>query len=127
MQEIKFFRCNKCGNFLGMIHDGGAKMICCGEPMELVVPGKVDASQEKHVPVIAVDGDLVTVKVGSEVHPMLSNHYIEWIYIATEKGGQRKRLNPGDEPVASFKLTEDDKLLAAYEYCNLHGLWMANA
>ena len=127
MQEVKFFRCNICGNFVGKIRDGGGTMVCCGEPMEHVVPGTVDAAQEKHVPVISVDGDFITVTVGREIHPMLSNHFIEWIYIATEKGGQRKRLNPGDEPIASFKLNEDDKLIAAYEYCNLHGLWMVNA
>jgi superoxide reductase len=120
----KFFICKHCGNLVGMIHDSGVTMVCCGEEMTELVPGVVDASREKHVPVIKIDGNRVTVEVGSVEHPMLPEHYIMWIYLETEHGGQRKALKPGDAPRAVF-LLEDDKPVAAYEYCNLHGLWKA--
>lgn len=123
---MKFLRCNHCGNLVGMIHDSGVPIICCGEPMEVLKPGTTDASQEKHVPVIKVEGQKVTVTVGSVPHPMEEKHYIEWIYLKTAQGGQRKALKPGDSPVAEFALTEGDQALEAYEYCNLHGLWKAD-
>ena len=91
-----------------------------------MVPNTTDGAQEKHVPVVSVDGNIVTVTVGSVAHPMLEAHYIEWIMLETEQGRQRKVLKPGDAPVAKFALTEDDKPVAAYEYCNLHGLWKAD-
>ncbi len=123
---MKFLRCNHCGNLVGMIHDSGVPIICCGEPMEVLKPGTTDASQEKHVPVIKVEDQKVTVTVGSVPHPMEEKHYIEWIYLKTAQGGQRKALKPGDPPVAEFALTEGDQALEAYEYCNLHGLWKAD-
>lgn len=123
--EPMFYVCKKCGNLVGMIHASGVKMVCCGEEMTALTPNTVDASKEKHVPVISVSGNLVTVKVGSVEHPMTAEHYIQWIYLETTKGGQRKCLNPGDKPEATFALAADDKAIAAYEYCNLHGLWKA--
>jgi superoxide reductase len=102
-------------------------MVCCGEQMTELVPNTVDAAKEKHVPVIKVDGKKVTVKVGSVPHPMTEEHLIKWIYLQTEGGAQRKCLNAGDAPEATFMLTEGDKPVAAYEYCNLHGLWKADA
>lgn len=94
--------------------------------MTELVPNTVDAAQEKHVPVIEVNGSNITVKVGSIPHPMLEEHHIEWIYLQTEKGIQRKPLPLPGQPEAQFALTPDDKVLAAYEYCNLHGLWKAD-
>ena len=85
-----------------------------------------DGATEKHVPVIEQNDDKVTVKVGSVVHPMEADHYIQWIQIETDKGIQRKFLNPGEEPKATFTLS-GEKLLAAYEFCNKHGLWKAEA
>ncbi|HOT62711.1 MAG TPA: desulfoferrodoxin family protein [Treponemataceae bacterium] len=123
--EPMFYVCKKCGNLVGMIHASGVKMVCCGEEMTALTPNTVDASKEKHVPVISVSGNLVTVKVGSVEHPMTAEHSIQWIYLETAKGGQRKCLNPGDKPEATFALSADDKAIAAYEYCNLHGLWKA--
>lgn len=120
----KFFRCKHCGNLIGMIHDSGAPLTCCGEEMQELVANTTDAATEKHVPIVTVDGDTVHVAVGSVEHPMTEAHYIQWIYLKTEKGGQRKCLTPSDKPYASFKLV-DDKPVAAYEYCNLHGLWAA--
>lgn len=126
MKDPRFFVCEHCGNLVGVIHDAGVPMMCCGQKMTELVPGSTDAAQEKHVPVIKVDGDKVTVSVGSAAHPMAPEHFIEWIYLQTEKGGQRKALVPGAAPEAVFALT-DDKPVAAYAYCNLHGLWKATA
>lgn len=123
MTEQKFFRCKHCGNIVGMFHDSGVPIVCCGEPMELLNPNSVDAATEKHVPVVEVNGDTVTVKIGSVTHPMEEAHHIEFIYLQTEHGGQCKWLEVGAEPVATFKLASDDRLVAALEYCNLHGLW----
>jgi len=123
--EPKFYVCKKCGNLVGVIHASGAKMVCCGDEMTELVANTVDASKEKHVPVITVSGTTVNVKVGSVEHPMTAEHSIQWIYLETEKGGQRKALNPGDKPEATFAITTDDKVIAAYEFCNLHGLWKA--
>lgn len=125
MCDPRFFICKHCGNIIEMIHSSGVPVVCCGEEMNELIPGTIDASLEKHVPEVTVDGDTITVKVGSVTHPMVPEHYIQWIYLRTEKGGQRKCLNPGEEPVASFTLN-GDKAVAAYEYCNLHGLWKAD-
>ena len=114
--------CRRCGNLVGVIHDSGVPMQCCGQPMETLTPNTTDAAGEKHVPVVAVADGKVTVKVGSVAHPMLPEHFIQWIALETDRGMQRKRLNPGEAPEASF-LIGDEKPLAVYEYCNLHGLW----
>ena len=93
--------------------------------MQLLTANTTDAAGEKHVPVIAVDGKTVTVTVGAVEHPMLDVHFIEWILLETKEGRQRKTLKPGEKPEAVFALTDDDEVIAAYEYCNLHGLWKA--
>ncbi len=123
--EQQFFRCNHCGNLVGMILSSGVIPVCCGDPMELLKANTSDGATEKHVPVVTVNGQEVTVNVGSVDHPMVPEHYIQWIYLQTEKGGQRKALQPGEKPQATFALTADDKALIAFEYCNLHGLWKA--
>lgn len=123
--EIRFMNCKKCGNLVGMIHDSGMPMSCCGEEMNELIPGSVDASLEKHVPAVTKKCNKITVEIGSAPHPMVPQHYIQWIYLQTEKGGQRKCLQPGDEPKALFTLI-DDRPVAAYEYCNIHGLWKAD-
>ena len=120
---MTLYRCRHCGNIIAHIEDSGVHCVCCGETMEALVPNTTDASGEKHVPVVAVDGNLVTVSVGSAAHPMLDVHWIEWIMLETEQGRQRKTLKPGDEPKAVFALTDGDRVTAAYAYCNLHGLW----
>ncbi len=126
MCQTRFFVCKICGNLVGMIHSSGVKMICCGQEMTELIPGSVDASHEKHVPVIKKNGDTVTVRVGSADHPMLEEHHIAWIYLQTEHGGQRKCLQIGGAPEATFALG-GEKPVAAYAYCNLHGLWKADA
>lgn len=123
----KFYVCKTCGNLVGLINEGGGKLVCCGKEMEELVPNTVDAATEKHVPVIEVEGNKVTVKVGSVTHPMLPEHFIQWIYLVTKQGVQRKCLSPGEEPVAVFALAEGDEVEAAYEFCNLHGLWKKEA
>lgn len=125
--EPMFFICKKCGNIVGMIHSSGVPIVCCGEEMTALKPNTVDAAQEKHVPVITVEGSTVTVKIGSVEHPMTEEHSIQWIYLETEKGGMRTCLKPGDKPQAVFELSAGDKVISAYEYCNLHGLWKAKA
>lgn len=101
--------------------------MCCGEKMSELVPGSVDAATEKHVPVISVEGNKVTVTVGEVEHPMAEEHFIEWIALETQEGNQRKELKPGSKPQAVFMLAETDKAVAAYAYCNLHGLWKGEA
>ncbi len=120
---MKFFVCEVCGNFVSMIKESGAPMTCCGQKMKELVPGTSDGAAEKHVPVCKVEGNKVIVEVGSVEHPMAPEHYIEWIAIETAKGAQRKVLEPGQKPCAEFILTDDDSVVAAYAYCNLHGLW----
>ena len=120
--KAKFYICEKCGNLVGMINASGVPMVCCGQKMTRLLEGTVDASREKHVPVVEVVGDSVKVTVGSAEHPMSEEHSILWVYLETERGGQRKALSPGEPPVASFAL-DGDKPIAVYAYCNLHGLW----
>lgn len=119
----KFYICRHCGNLIEMVHDAKVPVFCCGQKMEALVPNTVEASGEKHIPVVALKGNEVHVNVGSVDHPMVPEHFIEWVYVETEKGGYRKELNPGSDPNVVFSLG-DDKAVAVYAYCNLHGLWM---
>ena len=120
---MKFYRCRHCGNLITPLRDSGVTPVCCGEPMQEIVPGTTDGAREKHLPVVEREGNRVTVSVGSVEHPMLEAHYIEWIMLETRKGFQCKTLQPGEKPVATFLLAEDDEPIAAWESCNLHGLW----
>ena len=120
---MKFYLCEHCGNIIEKINDSGVPVVCCGQPMTMLVPGTVDASAEKHVPVIMQENGKATVSVGAAEHPMLAEHYIEWIVIETKYGSQRRNLKPGDKPTAEFLLAPGDELLDAYAYCNLHRLW----
>ncbi len=123
--ELKFYRCKHCGQIIAIVKKTGVPVVCCGEPMEELIPGTSDGAYEKHVPVCAVEGNKVAVAVGSVAHPMLEAHYIEWIALETKQGVQLKYLKPGEEPKAFFALAEGDAVVAVYEYCNLHGLWKA--
>ena len=122
---MTFYKCAHCGNIIAHINDSGVRVVCCGEEMKPLIPNTTDASGEKHVPVIKQEGNLVTVSVGSVAHPMLEAHYIQWIILETKQGRQRKLLKAGEKPAAVFALTDGDEVVAAYEYCNLHGLWSA--
>ena len=112
---MTFYKCEHCGNIIAHIQDSGVRCHCCGEEMKPLVPNTSDGAGEKHVPVVQVDGQTVTVTVGSVEHPMQEAHSIQWILLETKEGRQRKALNPG--------LAPGDAVVAAYEYCNLHGLW----
>ncbi len=122
MREQKFYRCSHCGNLVAMMHASGASIVCCGEKMKLLEANTQDGAREKHLPLVNVEGCLVRVQVGDVIHPMTEAHYIEWIYLETEEGGQVKFLKPNEEPTAKFKVV-DDEVIAVYEYCNLHGLY----
>lgn len=121
-KEPKFFVCKHCGNVVTFIHESGAPLTCCGELMNEIVANTVDAAVEKHIPVVTVEEDVVLVEVGAVEHPMTQEHFIQWIYLETEKGFQIKYFTPDERPRASFALN-GDKLIAAYAFCNLHGLW----
>jgi superoxide reductase len=118
----KFFICNHCGNMAGLIENKGVPMICCGEKMGELIPNTAEASTEKHLPDIINSGDSIDVQIGSAPHPMEEKHHIVFVYVETERGGQRKCLNPNDPANLSFSFM-DDKPVAVYAYCNLHGLW----
>lgn len=108
-----------------MVKDSGVPVMCCGQKMKEIIPGTTDAAVEKHLPVYRVEGGLVKVQVGSVEHPMLPEHYIEWVSLQTRQGNQRKALRPGQGPEVCFALCEGDEVQAVYAYCNLHGLWRA--
>ena len=120
---MEFYYCEHCGNIIAMVKNTGVPVKCCGQNMTKMEAGTSDGALEKHVPVAAIEGNIVTVTVGSVEHPMLDAHYIEWIAIKTAQGAQRKLLKPGDAPKAVFALADGDTFLEAYEYCNLPGLW----
>ena len=122
MKNVKFYVCPHCGNLVEMVNDAGVAPVCCGQKMNELVPNTVEASGEKHIPAVTVEDGAVKVNVGSVNHPMEDVHYIEWVYVQTERGGQRKNLKPGEAPNVTFWLG-DDKAVAVYAYCNLHGLW----
>jgi len=118
----KFFICKHCGNMAEVINNKGVPMVCCGEKMTELIPNTVDASKEKHLPVVTVSGDTLNVEVGSIPHPMQDDHHIVFVYVETEQGSQRKHLKIGKEPKSTFSFSKD-KPVAVYAYCNLHGLW----
>ena len=120
---MSLFVCKHCGNMAELLHNSGVPMVCCGDDMTEIVPNTVEASTEKHLPEVKVSGGNVNVQVGSVPHPMEAGHYIGFIYLETQNGGQRKSLKAGDEPKAEFALTAGDKPVTVYAYCNLHGLW----
>ena len=122
-EKLQVYKCDACGNIVEVLHGGGGDLVCCGEPMKLLVENTVDAAKEKHVPVIEkVDGG-VKVSVGSVAHPMEESHYIEWVEIIADGEAYRQFLNPGEAPEATFCIEADQ--VTAREYCNLHGLWKA--
>ncbi len=121
--EMKFYRCAHCGQIVAIVKKTGVPVVCCGEPMKEIVAGQTDAAVEKHVPVYTVEGNRVYVTVGSTAHPMLPEHYIEWVAVQTKFGNQRKALTPGGEPKVCFSLCDGDEVEAVYAYCNLHSLW----
>ena len=125
MKRATFYRCPICGNIVVKAYDGGGTLSCCGKPMEIIEPNTTDAATEKHVPVATVEGDTIIVNVGSADHPMLDEHYIQWIYVVTEEGVLARCLKPGEAPHAEIALG-GQKPISVFEFCNLHGLWKAD-
>ncbi|HOE89369.1 MAG: Desulfoferrodoxin [Spirochaetes bacterium ADurb.Bin315] len=122
-KEVVFYRCKRCGNVARKDYDMGPPLVCCGEEMVALKANTQDAAQEKHVPVVKVEGNRLTVDVGSVEHPMVAEHHIPFIYVETKNGGLRADLQVGSKPHATFTIDANDKAVAVYEYCNLHGLW----
>lgn len=122
---MKFYKCSVCGKIIAVVEARGVPTICCGKPMEELVPNTEDGAHEKHIPVFEVKDGIVSVKVGEVAHPMMDAHFIQWIALETNLGNQRKVLKPGQAPEAKFALLEGEEVLAVYEYCNLHGLYKA--
>ena len=123
-QLNEVYKCNLCGNIVEIIHPGAGALVCCNEKMALMVQNTVDASKEKHVPVIEISASSITVKVGSVAHPTEAAHYIEWIELVADGKVYRQQLQPGQAPEATFPVIA--KQVTAREYCNLHGLWAAS-
>lgn len=123
----KFYKCKKCGKIVQVIKDSACGLVCCDEEMTELNPLLKDGAVEKHLPVIERVGNEVVVKVGEVPHPMQDVHYIEFVVLDTEKTTQRVDFKPGDVPVAKFVIAEDDKVVDALAYCNLHGLWLTKA
>lgn len=124
--ELKFFYCPHCGKIIAIVKDAPTQTICCGEPMKPLMPGTTEGAGEKHIPLVTTveNGKKeVTVTVGEILHPSLPEHYIQWIMLKTTTGLHLKNLKPGDKPEARFLLLPEEKVEAAYEYCNLHKLW----
>jgi superoxide reductase len=121
---LKFFKCEVCKNIIVKLADSGVPVSCCGKPMKELVPGAVDGALEKHVPAVLTEEKNVKVQIGEVIHPMLEEHFIQFIALETKNGFQVKYLKAGDEPKAEFTVAADDEAVAVYEYCNLHGLWV---
>ncbi len=124
-ERLEIYKCEACGNIVEVIDGGGAELVCCGEEMKLMSENTVDAAQEKHVPVIERTGGAVKVIVGDVPHPMEEKHYIQWIELIADGKAYRQFLKPDQKPEAVFEIEADS--LTAREYCNLHGLWKAEA
>lgn len=122
-QKGQVYKCEVCGNIVEVLHSGGGQLVCCGKPMTLKKENTVDASKEKHVPVIEKKDNGILIKVGSVEHPMTKEHYIEWIELNVDDRVYKKFLSPDDKPEAFFNVEGD--VISAREYCNLHGLWRA--
>lgn len=121
--DMKFYYCKHCGNIVAYAENKGVPVVCCGDKMVELIPNTVEAAHEKHIPVVTVEGNLVTVHIGSVDHPMTPAHYIEWVSLQTKQGNQRKPLEPNTAPSVCFMMCPGDEVVAAYAYCNLHGLW----
>lgn len=120
---MKFYICRHCGNIITKLTSSKVPLHCCGQPMELLEAGVTDAATEKHVPVVSVEGNLVKVAVGAVPHPMVEEHFIQWVAVETERDALVHWFHPGEAPEAVFALAEGQQVKAVYEYCNLHGLW----
>lgn len=118
---MKFYSCNHCKNSIIQLEKNNVSITCCGKEMEEMIPGSIEASKEKHIPKIIQKDDVTIVEVGDIKHPMTEEHYIKWIALETENGFLMQHLQNDSESKAIFQT--DQKIIRAYAYCNLHGLW----
>ena len=123
-ERNQIYKCDICGNIVEVLHGAGGQLVCCGQPMKLLKENTVDASLEKHVPVVEKIKEGFKIKVGSVPHPMEEKHYIEFIEIIADGVSYKKFLRPGEKPEAEFSIKQPTSLVVR-EYCNLHGLWKA--
>lgn len=123
-KKLEIYKCEICGNMVELVHEGKGELVCCGKAMVLQKDNVVEASFEKHIPVIEKQDEGILVKVGDDPHPMMEQHFIEWIEVIAEGKACRQFLKPDDKPEAFFKLTADNITVRAY--CNLHGMWIVN-
>lgn len=124
-ERLEVYKCEVCGNIVEVLHEGAGELVCCGEPMKLLVEGAVDAAREKHVPVIEKTAGGIKVKVGSAPHPMEEKHFIEWIEVIADGKAYHQFLKPGEAPEATFNIAAQQ--LTVREHCNIHGLWKAQS
>ncbi|MBU4216677.1 desulfoferrodoxin [Candidatus Parcubacteria bacterium] len=115
------YKCAICGNIVEVVHTAGGQLVCCGQAMNLQVENTTDAAVEKHVPVIEKTENGYKVSVGEVTHPMIAEHYIEWIDLIVDGKVYRKNLAPTNEPMAEFCIIAET--VTARAYCNQHGLW----
>ena len=120
-ERLQIYKCEICGNIVEMLQGGKGELICCGQPMKLFKENTIDASVEKHVPVVSREGSNINVKVGSVAHPMEESHYIQWIEVVSGDKAYRRFLKAGEAPEADFCIEGKD--MTVREYCNIHGLW----
>lgn len=121
--QVKFYKCEHCGNIALKVYDSGVPLVCCGEPMVELVADSMDASLEKHVPAVTPEGNVLQVNVGSLDHPMEPEHYIQFVCLLKDTGYEIHPLQPGDAPHTSFYVADGEKAITVYAYCNIHGLW----
>lgn len=117
------YKCEVCGNIVEVLHVGGGELVCCGKPMKELTENTVDASKEKHIPVVTKTETGYKVSVGSVQHPMEEKHFIEFIELIADGVSYKKYLKPGDVPEAEFCVKASS--VTVREYCNMHGLWKA--
>lgn len=123
MKVTDIYKCEECGNIVEVVNVGGGELVCCGQKMILMEEKTADSATEKHVPLIEKKNDAYIVTVGSTLHPMTEEHWIQWIELIADGKVLRQELSPGDQPVATFAYEGEAKEICAREYCNLHGLW----
>ena len=119
----KFLRCAHCGNLVEVINDSNVPIICCGEPMQELTANNTDGATEKHVPVVDINNELVTITVGETIHPMTEEHYIMWIHVFSNTREYHFNLTPTDNPQVKFNKDINEEIKEVYAYCNIHGLW----
>lgn len=123
------YHCPICGNMVEVVEEGLGQLVCCGKPMIKMQENSIDASREKHVPVVQMDGNIVSVSIGSTTHPMTEDHWIKWIELSVGNTNYRQELSPTDKPEVKFVINDYcstscvNMKLTARALCNLHGLW----